>query len=181
MQSNEDCFATPRAEPRVGSGEGGQEVAAGGRLWQQLRARGGEQISAEGEFGLAVTVGEEAVIADALQADGDYVLEEEADKVIGGDGHHFKAAGVAIIFVLEGNAAILEGQQAAVGNGHAMSVAAEIFQDVQRSAKGRFGINHPFLVMERSQVAGKGGGVAERCQIAEELEFAGGISVGESL
>ena len=51
------------------------------------------------------------------------------------------------------------GQQTAVGDGHAMSVAAEGLQHVLRSAKGGLGVDYPFLVFERRQVVGKSGRV----------------------
>jgi hypothetical protein len=80
-------------------------------------------------------------------------------KFLGGDGHHFGVAVFAIIFPLEGYLAILQGPQTAVGDGHAMGVAAEILQDVVRSAKGGLGVDHPFLVLEWCQVAAKSGRV----------------------
>src|SRR5450759_551092 len=61
-----------------------------------------------------------------------------------------------------------------------MGVAAEILQDVLRSAKGGLGVDHPFLVWEGRQVPGKSGRVAERQEVAEELAFSGGISLGKS-
>ena len=65
MDSDEDAFPTLRAET-VGGGECCQQVAAIGRLGQQLGGGRGQQLTAEIEFGLAVAVGQEAVIADAL-------------------------------------------------------------------------------------------------------------------
>ena len=74
-------------------------------------------------------------------------------EVRGGDGHHLGLASVTIIFPLEGDLAVLQGQQPAIGDGHAMGVAAEILQHVLRSAKGGLGVDHPFLVFEGLQVA----------------------------
>ena len=65
-QSYEGAFATLWAEPEVGAGEGGEEVVAVSRLGQQLGAGCGQQLATEREFGLAVAVGQEAVIADTL-------------------------------------------------------------------------------------------------------------------
>src|ERR1035438_10778459 len=62
-----------------------------------------------------------------------------------------------------------------------MGVAAEVLQDVLRSAKGGLGVDHPFLVLEGRQVAGKSGRVAERHEVAEELEFSVGMRLGQSL
>ena len=169
------------AEMEVGAGESGQEVAASGRLGQQLGTGGGEQLATERELGLAVAVGQEAVVADALQAGRRHVLEEAADELHGGDGHHSGFAGIAVIFPLEGYLTVFESQQTAVGDGHPMGVAAEILQDVARSAKGGLGVDYPFLVLEGFQVAGQGGWVGERCEVTEELEFSLGMSFGESL
>ena len=66
MQSDEDGFAALRTEVRVGAGECGQEIAARGRVWQECGTRRSQQVSAEGEFCLAVTVGKEVIVADAL-------------------------------------------------------------------------------------------------------------------
>ena len=127
-----------------------------------------------------MAVGQEAVIADALEAGRQGVLQEAADELLGGDGHHLGVAGVAVIFPLEGDLAIFEGQQTLVGDGHAVGVAAEILQHVVRSAEGGFGVNHPFLVFEGSQVAGKSARVAQRFEVAEELEFAVGMRFRQS-
>src|ERR1017187_2794855 len=61
-----------------------------------------------------------------------------------------------------------------------MGVAAEILQHVLRSAKGGLGVDHPFLVLEWRQVPAKSAGIAKRREVAEELEFSGGMSLGKS-
>src|ERR1035438_7369640 len=55
--ANEDCFPTLRAEPEVGAGECCQQIAAVGRLGQQLGAGRGQQLTAESEFSGAMAVG----------------------------------------------------------------------------------------------------------------------------
>src|SRR5450759_2576431 len=127
-----------------------------------------------------MAVGQEAVVADALQAGRQNVLEEAADELVGGDGHHLGFACVAIIFPLEGNLAVFQSQEAPVGDGDAMGVAAEVLQHVLRSAKGGLGVDHPLLMFEGRQVASEGLWVGKRQDVAEELEFSGGMSPGES-
>src|SRR5438309_414241 len=56
-----------------------------------------------------------------------------------------------------------------------MRVAAQILQDVLRSAEGSLGINHPFALAKRRYVTGESLRVAQRLQIPEELEFSGGV------
>src|SRR3974377_2098256 len=43
---------------------------------------------------------------------------------------------------------ILEGNQAMVGNGHSMGVAAEIFENLFRPAEWAFAVNHPIIAVE---------------------------------
>jgi hypothetical protein len=89
LQSDEDSRATLWAQPEVAAaGECCQEVAAVGRLGQQWRAGRSEQLAAESEFGLAMAVGQEAVVTNAWQAGRQNVLEEAADELLGRDGHH---------------------------------------------------------------------------------------------
>src|SRR5260221_1885063 len=78
---------------------------------------------------------------------------------------------VSIIFPLEGDAAVFQGQQALVGNGDAMSIAAEIFQHLLRTAKRRLGVDHPFRLFQRRQMPGGNLDVLKRFQIAEELKL----------
>src|SRR5215472_10125079 len=68
--------------------------------------------------------------------------------------------------------AIAEGDQAMVGDGHAMGVPAEIAQHVFRTAEGTFQVNHPVLSVEWSQPSGEGLGLCEKLQIAVEVELA---------
>ena len=60
--------------------------------------------------------------------------------------------------------------------GHTMGVAAEILDDVLRSAEGRLGIDDPFALPQRGQIIGEGLRIAQRLDLAEKLEFA--LSVG---
>ena len=67
---------------------------------------------------------------------------------------------VAVVLPLEGDHAVFQFEDAPVGDGDAVGVAAEILQDVLGSAEGGFGVDHPFLLLERRQVTGKGDGIA---------------------
>ena len=48
----------------------------------------------------------------------------------------------------EANYSTLKRNQAMVGNGHSMSVAAEIFENIFRPAKWPFAVNHPIAAIE---------------------------------
>ena len=48
----------------------------------------------------------------------------------------------------EGNYPIFERNQAIVGNGYTMGVAAEVFENVFRPAKWPFAVNYPIVAVE---------------------------------
>jgi hypothetical protein len=127
-----------------------------------------------------MAVGQEAVIANTLKAAGQGVLEEETDELLGGHGHHL-AKGVAVVGPGEGDLAVLKGQDALVADGDAVGVATEVFQHAGRSAKGGLSVNHPFLIFQGSQEAGKGARVAQGLELSEKLQGAIGVSLLQSL
>ena len=74
------------AVPAHEGGSGAAVISAlvarrGGRLMQKL-ASGGDVV-------LAVGVGEQSVVADAMKAGGQHVQQEAAHELLGGQGHGF--------------------------------------------------------------------------------------------
>ena len=57
--------------------------------------------------------------------------------------------------------AIGEGDQAMVGDGHAVSVAAQIVQHIFGATEGTFQVHHPVLSKQRPQPGGKKVGLSE--------------------
>jgi hypothetical protein len=51
--------------------------------------------------------------------------------------------GVAIVLPAKAHVTVLERNQALVGDRDAMGIARQVLQDLLRSTKGRFGVNHP--------------------------------------
>src|ERR1019366_5987823 len=49
-----------------------------------------------------------------------------ADELVGGEGHHLGLVAVPVILPREGTLAVFESQEAPVGDGHAVGIAAEI-------------------------------------------------------
>src|SRR5580704_12378865 len=68
--------------------------------------------------------------------------------------------------------AISERDQAMVGDGHTMSVAAEIVQHIFGATEGTFQVDHPVLSKQRPQPGGKDLGLSEEFQITLEAELA---------
>src|ERR1019366_2056853 len=116
---------------RVSAARKSRQSAGWGSSWEQAVASSWRQRVS----GRAVAVGQETVIADTWQAGRYHVLEEEADELLGGNGHHLGFASVAVILPLERDSAVFQSQEAPIGDGHAMGVAAEILEHVLRCAK----------------------------------------------
>ena len=68
--------------------------------------------------------------------------------------------------------AIGERDQAMVGDGHAMSVAAQIVQHIFGATEGTFQIDYPVLSKQRPQPGGKDLGLSEKFQISLEAKLA---------
>src|SRR6266478_2814287 len=81
--------------------------------------------------------GEQPVVADAMEALRQDVAEEAADELAGCEGHELVArtAVGTIVLVLEGDAALVAGDQPAVGDGDAVGVARQISEHGLGSAK----------------------------------------------
>src|SRR5271156_5762260 len=65
---------------------------------------------------------------------------------------------------------IVAGLDAAVGDGDAMGVAAEIGENLRGSAKGLLGVDNPVEATHCGQVCGEGGVIGEIGEITEESE-----------
>jgi hypothetical protein len=111
-------------------------------VWWRLSGIG-EKGAAEGELGGAVVIGHEAEVTDAMEAVGQRMKQKAANELAGLELHDLGAAVVAIVFPSEGDLGVVEGDQAAVGDGDAVRVAAEIGENLRRSAERLFGVDDP--------------------------------------
>src|ERR1017187_4312673 len=88
------------------------KVAAIGWLGQQVGAGRGQQSAAESQFFSAMAVGQETVVADALEARRKGVLQETPDEFFGGNRHHLLwLLLVPVIFPGEGDLALFKRQE----------------------------------------------------------------------
>ena len=71
----------------------------------------------------------------------------------------------------ERNFSILERNQAMVGNGHSMSVAAEIFENLLRPAERAFAVNHPIVAVEVANEGMKGLRIRKMLQLSVKADF----------
>ena len=59
-----------------------------------------------------------------------------------------------------------------VGNGHTVSVAAQIVQHICGATEGTFQVDHPVLSKQRSQPGGEDLGLRKKLQVSLEVELA---------
>src|ERR1700681_5029598 len=123
--------------------------------------------------------GEEAVVADAVEARRQDMHQKAADELVRGKRHHLVVSLLAfetIILPLEGNVLVVGRDQAAVGDGDAVGVARKVAQHFLRSPEWALGIDDPVFVAQRRQIGREGSCVCERSVLAEELQLAGAMS-----
>jgi hypothetical protein len=105
---------------------GGLEAVDSDHRWVGCGYR--DQLTAEGEFGAAVAIGEIAVITDAVEPVRQDMQEKAVDELLGSKGHHLAPGGMAAVDPAEAHAAGFEREQPAVGDRHAVGVAGEVSQ-----------------------------------------------------
>src|SRR5450759_1102408 len=148
------------------------------RRWKErFAALCGKQCARQGQKLLAEAVGKQAVATYAHEAFRQHVQEEAAEEVDGVEGHDPLLAAVGIIPPAEADALAVEGNEAVVGDGHAVGVTAEVAQDMFRSAEGRLGIDVPFLVAELVHQLLEAGTAAEWGGWTSEVEQALAVEV----
>src|SRR5215469_15502275 len=96
-------------------------VRCGGLLLLRLNDAGQstEQLAGAGEVGGTIAVGEEAIVADPVEALGQHVHQEAADELMRGERHRLPAVGAvdAVVLPPEGDGIGVGGDQSAVGDG----------------------------------------------------------------
>src|SRR6516165_7978411 len=132
----------------------------------------GEQLTRAGNAIGAIALGEEAVVADAMQAFWQHVDEEASDELVGSQRHLLVpiVALDAVVLPLEGNALLVEGDQAAVGDGNAVGVTRQIGQHGLRSAERTLCVDDAFGLAQRGEISRKGLRLDEMSVVAEEVE-----------
>src|SRR5713226_6775251 len=95
--------------------------------------------------------------------------QEAPDELVGIKGHYALARVVAIVLPAKPDLAMVDAEQAVVGNRDAMSVAAEIVEYLLRATKWRLRVDHPFILLSASQVFGKCTRIGQWRQSGKEL------------
>ena len=96
-----------------------------------------EQLAGTRDVVGAGGLGQQAVVADAVEALGQDVDEESADELVCGECHALVSVSAldSVVLPLEGDAVLVECDQAAIGDGNAVGIAGEIGQHRLGSAE----------------------------------------------
>jgi hypothetical protein len=124
------------------------------------------------QFFLAVAITQEAIVADAVEAVGEYVEQEATNELVGRQGHGFLLAVLAIVLVAELHLAVFDIQQAVVGDGDAVGVASQVVENLLGPGKGSFGIDDPFCLAERCEINREGRGNLKLLEGGKEMQLA---------
>ncbi len=135
--------------------------------------RHAEQTAAHSELFLAVTVAQKPVIANAPETVWQDVQQETPDKFLGAQGHRFDLIASAIVFPLEPDLIIFDVEQAVIGDGNAVGIAAHVIEHLLRSGERGFGIDDPIAVFQAFHMSAERRPLLQRFERAEELKFVG--------
>src|SRR4051812_31894259 len=120
----------------------------------------------------AGSIGEEAVVADAMEAVRQGGQQKATDELIGIECHRLGLAVTSIVFPGETDFAVGEREQPAVGDGDTMGIAAEIGQHLFGPAEGRLGVDHPVEASEVAETTGERLWFGKVGELAEEPQLA---------
>ena len=85
------------------------------------------------------------------------MLHKAPEELRGGQRHFALLVAMRVIPPAERYVFATKGQQPVAVDGHAVCIAAEVAQDLQRAPEGRFGVYDPILTEQSAQESGKTG------------------------
>ena len=114
---------------------------------------------------------EPTVITDTVKALWQDMHQEAADELVGVEPHQLVSLGTfdVVVLPLDGDAVVVERDQAPVGDGDAVDVAGEIAEHFLGATERPFAVDDPFAVAQRSQIGGQGSCIGQGGVLAEEL------------
>ncbi len=137
------------------------------RLWLPF-----QKLATLRELLIAVPVAQQSVVADPLQAEGQNVQQEAADKLVRLESHGLLGVVVAVVLPAESDLSIIDIQEPIVRDRHTVGIAADVIEDLLWPSKRRFGVNDPFLLSQGIEISSEGRALTQLLQGREELEFA---------
>jgi hypothetical protein len=94
--------------------------------WCCHRSRNTEKFSAAGQVLRTVSVAEETIVANSLEALWEYMQQKPPQKLVGRQGHQLLPVLIFVVLVGERDLSVLQLLEPVVGDGHPMGVAAQI-------------------------------------------------------
>ena len=104
-----------------------------------------EQLPAQRQRFGAFAVDEKAEAADTHESFRQDMLQEAPQELIGAERHHAPLAAVGVIFPAEAHLVVREVDDAVIGDGDAMGVAAQILEHIHWPTERWFRVHHPVL------------------------------------
>ncbi len=117
-------------------------------------------------------MGQKAEVADAHEARGEYVEQEPAQELLDGKGHQTLLVAVRGVSPAERDLVTLQSDQAVIGDGHAVGIAAEITENMFWAPKGRLAIDHPVLPEQWAEECSECFGFCQKLEIPVEAQLA---------
>src|SRR5579863_8796808 len=127
-----------------------------------------EELTAKDEAVVASAIGEEAIVADAMEAVRQGVQEKAPHELTSIKRHHLGFAILPIVLPGKAHLTVGERDQPAVGDGDAMRIAAEISQHPFGPAEWRLGVDDPVGLPEPIEPLVEYGGIGEMGEIAKK-------------
>ena len=136
-----------------------------------------KQAAAQVQLLLPMAVGEQAIMTDAMETVRNRMQQETANELVGLKRHYLLPAARSIILPSECDAIAIDADEAGIGDGNAMRVAAEISQHLRGSSKGRLGIDDPVDAPRFFDNAIECGRIGQVGDVAKEPKLAQIISL----
>jgi hypothetical protein len=121
----------------------------------------------------AVSIAQEAVIANAVESTGENVEEESADELLGRESHDFLLIVVAVVPPVELDLPVFDIHDPMIGNRDPVRVAADVVHHLLGSGEGRLGVDDPLRVAHRIEMTAETLRSSKSLEESEEPEFAG--------
>src|ERR1700686_823437 len=90
-----------------------------------------------------MAVAEEAEVTDAVKPVRQHMDQEAADELVSRESHGLLTVVIAIILPSKADLAVVHGNQAIVGDGDTVGIAADIIENLFRASKRPLGKDHP--------------------------------------
>jgi len=129
-------------------------------------------------------VGQKAKVANAHEARRKHVEQEATQELFDRQGHQTLLVAVRGVSPAKGDLVPREGDQAVIGDGHAVGVAAEVTENVFGATEGRFAVDHPVVTEEGAEEGGESLRFREKLEVPVEAQLAvleGPLESGDKL